>query len=112
MKRKLFKNYQYNFDKNEKKVLINFCKQATKQMVGNEQFRKDIISFNSIMDKLSTDQEEIKLTKDEKIRLVLQLKENSKFLKKKMDGSWFFVKWFYKSVYNQYASLLTNHFSE
>lgn len=112
MKRKLFKNYQYNFDKNEKKVLINFCKQAAKQMLGNEQFRKDINSFNSIIEKLSSEQEEIKLTKDEKIRLVHQLKENTKFLKKKMDGSWFMIKWFYKSVYNQYINLLTNHFSD
>jgi len=112
MKRKLFKNYQYNFDKNEKKVLANFCKQATKQMMGNDQFRKDIISFNSILDKLSAEGDEVKLTKDEKVRLVLQLKENTKFLKKKMDGSWFLIRWFYKSVYNQYINLLTNHFSD
>jgi len=81
-------------------------------MMGNDQFRKDIISFNSILDKLSTDDEVVKLTKDEKTRLVLQLKENTKFLKKKMDGSWFLIRWFYKSVYNQYINLLTNHFSD
>ena len=38
MKKNLFKNYSYEFDKNEKKVLVTFCKQALKQLQGDSKF--------------------------------------------------------------------------
>ncbi len=110
MAKKLFKNYSYTFDKNEKKLIANFCKQAVNQMMGDDRFRKDINSFNSIIDKLNNGSEEVKFTKEEKTRLVLQLKENAKAVKEKMDKSWFIKKWLYRSVYTQYNNLLLNKF--
>lgn len=112
MAKKLFKNYSYTFDKNEKKLITNFCKQAINQMMGDDRFRKDISSFKSIMDKLNSGLDEIKFTKDEKTRLVLQLKENAKAIKEKMEKSWFIKKWLFRSVYNQYNNLLVNKFEE
>ena len=97
MKKKLFKNYSFEFDKNEKKVISSFCKQVIKQMEGDERFYKDVKSFNSIIDKLDSTEEAVKLTKEEKTKLVLQFKENVKYLKKKMDESWIFKRWFYKA---------------
>jgi hypothetical protein len=49
MKKKLFKNYSFEFDKNEIKVLSSFCKQVINQMQGDEKFQPDIRVFNSIM---------------------------------------------------------------
>ncbi len=112
MKKKLFKNYSFDFDKSEKKVISSFCKQAIKQMDGDERFYKDIKSFNSIIDKLEGTEESVKLTKEEKTKLVFQFKENVKYLKKKMDESWIVKKWFYKSMYNQYNNLILKYFSD
>ncbi len=110
MKKKLFQNYTFEFDKNEKKVLISFCNQAIKQMQGDERFFKDIKAFDSIIKKLESDKNPVKLTKDEKTKLVFQLKENVKYFRKEMDKSWFIKKWLMKNMYNQYTNLLTKHF--
>jgi hypothetical protein len=112
MKKKLFQNYSFTFDKNEKKVLRNFCKQALNQMSGDDRFYKEEKIFNSLIDKFNSGEEEIKLTKEEKQRLVLHLKENVKHIKQEMDKSGFLKKWFYNSVYKQYKELLQNHFSD
>ena len=112
MKRQLFKNYNYTFDKNEKKILSTFCKQVVGQMNGDEKFYGEVRTFNSIIDKLNSGTEEIKFTKEEKTKLVLQLKENVKHIKKTMDKSWFIKKWLYKSMLNQYTNILTTHFEE
>jgi len=66
MAKPLFKNYTYTFDKNEKKILLNFCKTLLKQMTADENFFADVRSFNSIVDKLNSNDAEIKLTKEEK----------------------------------------------
>ncbi len=108
--KKLFKNYEYEFDKNEKKIISNFCKQVIRQMEGDEKFVRDINSYNSIIDKISRAENGIKLTKEEKTKLVFQLKENTKFLKTKMEKSWIIKKWFYKTMFNQYNNLLEKHF--
>ncbi|MGE5430356.1 MAG: hypothetical protein ACM3QX_04735 [Syntrophomonadaceae bacterium] len=110
--KKLFKNYSYEFDKNEKRLLINFCKQAIKQMETDNRFFSDVRAYSSIIDKLNEPGENVKLTKDELTRLTLQLKENIKFLKQKMDKSWFLKKWLYKSLYQQYQNILATHFSD
>ena len=110
--KKLFKNYTYEFDKNEKRILINFCKQAIKQMQSDSRFFPDVRAYSSIIDKLTEQAENVKLTKDELTRLTLQLRENIKFLKQKMDKSWFLKKWLYKSLYQQYQNILTTHFSD
>lgn len=112
MKRKLFKNYNYQFDKNERKLLTTFSKQVVGQMDGDERFYGEVRVFNSIIDKLNSGSEEVKLTKEEKTKLVLQMKENVKHIRKTMESSWFIKKWLYKSMLGQYNSILSTHFEE
>jgi uncharacterized SAM-dependent methyltransferase len=109
MKKKLFTNYNLELDKNERKLLSSFCKQALKQLEGNKEFFGETRAFNSILGKLNSEDEIIKLTKDEKTRLTHQLKENMNHLQKEMTSSWFIKKWMVKSLYNQYNNLYENH---
>ena len=111
MKRKLFKSYEFEFDKNQKKVLTSFAKQSSKQMADDDRLVKEVRIFNSIIEKLESTEEKIKFTKDEKTKLVFQLKENTKHLQKTMEKSWFIKKWFYRSMHNQYLNIL-NVFEE
>ena len=108
--KKLFKNYSYEFDKNEAKIISNFCKQAINQMSGNQDFYKDVKAFESIREKILENPSEVKMTKDEKTRLVHQLTQNRNHLKTTMDKSNFIKKWFYKSMYMQYSNLIESHF--
>lgn len=110
-KKNLFRNYNFEFDKNDRKLIKNFCKQAVSQLAGNEKFYRDINVFNSIIEKIDSDTEEVKLTKDETTRLTLQIKENVKHLKSKVDKANIFTRWLYNSAYKQYNNLLTNYFS-
>ena len=111
MAKPLFKNYSFQFSSNEKKILLQFCKTIQKQMSADERFYTDLRSFNSIIDKLNDPAEEVKLTKDEKTKLVFRLKENIDNMKKQITKGFFLKRWFIKSVYNQYNSLFENHFS-
>lgn len=108
--KKLFQNYKYEFTKNEKKLLNSFCKQSLKQMEGNNQYFAETKAFNSILTKINSEDETIKLTKDEKTRLTFQMKQNVDHIKKQMNNSWFIKKWLMSSLYNQYNSLLNTHF--
>lgn len=108
--KKLFTNYNFDFDKNERKLISSFCKQALRQLGDDNQHYGEIKAFNSVIEKLNTDSETVKLTKDEKIRLSNNLKQNIEYIKKQMDKSWFIKKWLMKSLYNQYSSLYQNHF--
>ena len=110
--KKLFKNYNFTFDKNERKVLITFCKQVLKQLYGNPDHAKQAAIFDSILKKLESGDEEIKLTKNETYVLSTSIKENVKFLGEKLKNSSFITKWFYKSVYKQYVNLLEKHFED
>lgn len=112
MAKPLFKNYSYNFDKNERKLLLNFCKTILKQMTSDERFYNDIRSFNSIIEKLNDTSDEVRLTKDEKTKLVFRLKENADHMNKQLKSAGFLKRWLYKSVYTQYNLLLENHFSD
>ncbi len=112
MKKKLFQNYSFEFDKNETKLISNFCKQAMQQMQGDDRFQRDVMAFKSIREKLDSGSETVKFTKDEKTRLVLQLKNNRDNLDTKIKKSNFFVRWLFKSMYNQYNNILTTHFSD
>ncbi|MCX6149413.1 MAG: hypothetical protein NTX22_02685 [Ignavibacteriales bacterium] len=109
---KSFRNYTYEFDKNEKKVLTSFSKQVLKQVEGNNKFFAEVKVFNSIVSKLAEDVESIKFTKDEYFKLANQLKENLKFLKPKAEKGFFIKRWLYRSVYLQYKNLIENHFSD
>lgn len=112
MKKTLFKNYSYSFDKNERKVLTSFCKQVLKQMESDNRYFAEVKAFNSILEKLNSVEDEVKLTKDERTRFVLQLKENTKYLDDQIKKSWFLKKWLYKSLYTQYKNILSIHFEE
>ncbi len=104
--KKLFANYNFEFSTNEKKLLSTFCKQTLKQTEGDSKFFAESKAFSSILTKLQSDEDVVRLTKDEKTRLVHQLKQNTEFLVNKMKKSWFIKKWIYKSLYNQYENLL------
>ncbi len=104
--KKLFQNYEFEFDKNQAKVLTSFAKQAVKQMANDDKLIREVNIFNSVIEKLNSSQDKIKLTKDEKTRLTFQLRENTKHLKKKMDSSWFLTRWFYRNMLNQYNNIL------
>ncbi|RPI75152.1 MAG: hypothetical protein EHM47_03405 [Ignavibacteriales bacterium] len=104
--KKLFANYNFDFTSNERKLLSTFCKQTLKQIEGDNKFFAESKSFSSILNKLQSNEDIVKLTKDEKTRLVHQLKQNTEFLENKMKKSWFIKRWIYKSLYNQYESLL------
>lgn len=110
--KKLFSNYNFQFDKNEKKVLLSFCKQVLRQTSGDSKYFQEEKAFNGLIEKLNSDSESIKLTKDEKIRLTNQLKQNIVFMKKQIDKSWFIKKWLYKSLYKQYSNLFEKHFKD
>lgn len=78
MAKKLFKNYSYSFDSNERKILTTFCKQVLNQLSSDEKFYREIKVFQSLLEKLQEGNEETKLTKDESTRLSVNLKENVK----------------------------------
>lgn len=107
MKKKLFQNYEYEFDKNEVKVLSSFAKQALKQMESDDRLVREARIFNSILNKFASNEAKIKFTKEEKTKLTFQLSENIKHLQSKIDNSWFLTKWFYKNMLNQYNSILS-----
>ena len=108
--KKLFQNYKYEFTKNEKKLLGSFCKQSLKQMGGDNQYFAETKAFNSILTKINSGDETIKLTKDEKTRLTFQMQQNVDHIQKQMNNSWFIKKWIMSSLYNQYNNLLNTHF--
>ncbi len=107
-----FNNYNFTFDKNEKKILSTFCKQAIKQMETDKKYAQEVAIFTSILQKLESNESEIKFTKNEKTRLGFQLRENTKQLKIRMDKANFFMRWFYKSIYIQYSNLVSNYFKD
>jgi len=112
MAKQLFKNYTYEFDKNDKKFLLSFCKTILKQISSDEKFYADVRSFNSIVDKLSSSENEIKFTKEEKTKLVFRLKENIDHLENQIKKSGFLKRWLYKSAYKQYKILLDKYFND
>jgi len=108
--KQLFKNYSYEFDNNEIKILKTFCKQVLKQIESDNRFFSEVKSFGSILDKLENDDSPIKLTKDESTRLKNQLKQNLEFLKKELKKSWFIKKMLYRSMVTQYSNILSKYF--
>lgn len=106
MKKKLFQNYEFEFDKNENKIILSFAKQAVKQMETDDRLVKEVRIFNSVISKLNSNKDKVKLTKEEKTKLLFQLNENVKHLQSKVDKAWFLTKWFYKNMLNQYQSII------
>ncbi len=108
---KQFRNYNFDFDKNERKILTNFAKQVLKQLGEDNKYFAEERAYNSILEKLKSG-ETIKLTKVEYFKLSMQLKENIKFLKPKVEKGFFLKRWLYKSVYMQYKNLTEKYFSD
>jgi hypothetical protein len=108
--KKLFTNYNFDFDKNEKRLISTFLKQTLKQVEGDNKFFAESKAFNSILEKVNSYEDPVKLTKDERTRLKFQLENNLKFIQKQMSKAWFIKKWIYKSMLLQYEKLLENHF--
>ncbi len=106
----LFKNYNFEFNSTEKKLLSTLTKQILKQIEGDNRYAGEVRIYQSISEKLSSQQEVIKLTKEESKRLETQLSENLKQYKEAIKKSWFFKKWMYKSLIGQYEGLLNDHF--
>ena len=48
--KKLFTNYNFEFDKNERKLISSFCRQALKQLDETKNFG-EVKAFNSIINK-------------------------------------------------------------
>ena len=110
--KKLFTNYNFEFDKNERKILKTFCSQNLKQIQGDNKYFAEIRIFNAVLDKLNSKEEAIKLTKEERTKLKYQLEENVKHLNKVIQKSWFLKKFLYKSMLIQYENILEKHFSD
>jgi hypothetical protein len=110
--KKLFTNYNFEFDKNEKKILKTFCNQTLKQIEGDSKYFSEIRVFKSLLDKLNGNDEVIKLTKEERTKLKFNLVENIKHLQKVISKSWFIKKWFYKTILIQYENLIDKHFED
>ncbi len=108
--KKLFTNYNFEFNKNEKKLLTTFCNQTLKQVQGDNKYYAEERAFSSIVNKLNNNSETIKLTKEERNKLLNQLQSNTKYLKQKTEKSWFLKKWLYKSMLTQYEDIINNHF--
>lgn len=112
MAKPLFKNYTFTFQKHEQKLLLNFCKTIVKQMSTDERFFQDVRTFKNILEKLQSGDYEIKFTKDEKLKLAFRLKENRDNMKKELKKGFFIKRWIYKSAYNQFDSIIENHFND
>lgn len=108
--KKLFTNYNIELGKNDRKLLSTFLRQNLKQTQGDDRFFAENKAFNSVLEKLNSSNDTIKLTKDERTRVKFQLEQNVKHLKKELSNAWFIKKWLYRSMLNQYEVILDKHF--
>ena len=108
--KKLFQNYNFEFNSSEKKILSTFLKQILKQLGDNKDYYPYITAFKSVLEKLNSGDESIRLTKDEKSKVKDQLENSLKLYKKEIQKSWFLKKWLYRSMITQYEAILENHF--
>jgi hypothetical protein len=60
--KKLFTNYNFEFNKNEKKLLTTFIKQSLKQIEGDNKFFAETKAFNSSW-KIKYGRDEVKFTR-------------------------------------------------
>lgn len=110
--KKGFRNYNFEFDKNEKRIITAFCKQVIKQVQGNKDYYPIEKAFSSILQKIGEEVESVKLTKDEFFKMKDQLNENTRYLKEQIKKSWFIKRWILKPLLAQYSALYENHFKE
>lgn len=108
----LFKNYVFEFDKNERKILLTFSKQMLNQLAGSAQYARAYNVFSSIVNKLNSAEPKIKFTKEERTLLESNLRKNLTFLKDKIARSSFLTRWLYKSIVKQYEFIINKHFND
>jgi bisphosphoglycerate-dependent phosphoglycerate mutase len=107
-----FRNYNFEFDKNERRYLQALCKQLIKQVGGDQQYYHIERAFTSVQAKLNTPDETVKLTKDEFQKIQEQLSANVRHFKKKIEKASFLTKWYYKMMLGQFESMYNNHFKD
>lgn len=112
MKKLQFRNYNFEFNKNDKKLVLNICKTVIKQTEGDQKYFAEVKALSSILEKIKSGDGTIKLTKDEFTRFRFQLEVNIKHFKDQIKKGWFFKKWLYKSILMQYEILYENHFKD
>ena len=110
--KKTLRNYNFEFDKSERRIIIAFCKQVLKQVTGKSDLFRTERAFNTILDKINANEEVVKFTKEEYINLSEQLKQNIRFFQEQTKKVWFFKKWIYKSMISQYTVIYENHFKD
>ncbi len=59
----LFKNYNFDFDTSEKKLLQTMVKQILRQIEGDNRYISEIRIYQSLSEKLASSQSPIRLTK-------------------------------------------------
>ena len=100
-----FRNYNFEFDKNEKKFLVSLCNKVVKEVQGKKDYYKIERAFAGMLEKLNSGEDTVKLTKDEYIQMSMNLRENVKFMNNKMKNTWFLMRWIYKSMVMQYSNI-------
>ncbi len=107
------RNYNLDFDKTDKKVVVQFLKQAIKQTDGSQEVNmvKQNRLLSSILEKVSG-ADSVKFTKDEYFALKNMIVANQQHLKKQLAAAGFFKKWLYKSLEGQYSKLVTKYFQD
>jgi len=110
--KKLFNDYSLSLTKGDRKILTTMVKQLLKQISGNNSVEhiKAGKAFQSILDKLESGEETIKLTKDEYQKLRSNVEGNVKHLRTESKKGWFLRKWMYRSMLTQYELLYENNF--
>lgn len=110
--KKLFNDYSLSLSKGDRKILTTMVKQLLKQISGNTSFEhvKAEKAFQSVLTKLESGEETIKLTKDEFQKLRSNVEGNVKHLRIQSQKGWFLKKWMYRSMLTQYEILYENNF--
>lgn len=107
------RNYNLEFQKNDKKVILQFIKQALKQTEGSSdlQMIKHSKLLKSITAKMN-ESSEVKFTKDEYFALKNLIVTNAQHLKKQIKSAGFIKRFFLKSLEKQYSNIVTNYFQD
>lgn len=107
------RNYNLDFDKTDKKVVLQFVKQAVKQTEGSQDVNmvKQNRLLSAILEKVSS-ADSVKFTKDEYFALKNMIVANQQHLKKQLAKAGFFKRFFFKSLEGQYSKLVSKYFQD
>jgi len=107
------RNYTLDFDKTDKKVVLQFVKQAVKQTEGSQDVNmvKQNRLLSTILEKVSSS-DSVKFTKDEYFALKNMIAGQHLHLKKQIAKAGFFKKFFLKQLEGQYSKLVSKYFQD